>query len=59
MVHTMVNPLIAEQARRADHAIRLDMRAPMKLSDDPRLLIDHGDRAVLDQWPALAALLGT
>ena len=59
MFHIMVNQLIAEQAQRADHAIRLDVHALMKNSDDPRVLIDHGERAVLDQWPALAPLLGT
>lgn len=58
MFHIMVNQLIAEQARRADHAIRLDVHALMKHSDDPRVLIEHGERAVLDQWPVLAARLG-
>lgn len=59
MFHIMVNQLIAEQARRADHAIRLDLHGLMKNGEDPRVLIDHGERAVLEQWPALAALLGT
>jgi NTE family protein len=58
MFHIMVNQLIAEQARRADHAIRLDVHGLMKNGEDPRVLIDHGERAVLDQWPALAARLG-
>jgi NTE family protein len=59
MFHIMVNRLIAEQARRADHAIRLDVHALMKNNDDPHVLIEYGERAVLDQWPALAALLVT
>lgn len=58
MFHIMVNQLIAEQARRADHAIQLDVHGLMKNSEDPRVLIDHGERAVLDQWPTLAERLG-
>jgi NTE family protein len=54
--HIMVNQLIAEQIRRADHAIRLDVHALMKDNDDPRVLIDAGERAVRAVWPTLAPL---
>lgn len=57
MFHIMVNQLIAEQARRADHSIRLDVHSLMKHNDDPRVLIDFGERVVLDRWSALAPLL--
>jgi NTE family protein len=58
MFHIMVNQLIAEQVRRADYAIRLDVHALMKDGADPRVLIDEGERAVYRAWPALAPLLG-
>lgn len=58
MFHIMVNQLIAEQARRADHAIRLDVHALMKHNDDPRVLIDSGEQAIRERWPQLAAVLG-
>lgn len=59
MFHIMVNQLIAEQARRADHAIRLDVHAVMKHNDDPGALIEFGERVIREQWPQLASLLGT
>jgi NTE family protein len=58
MFHIMVNQLIAEQAQRADRALRLDVHSAMKNSHDPRVLIEYGERAVHEQWPELAPLLG-
>jgi NTE family protein len=57
MFHIMVNQLIAEQIRRADHAIRLDVHALMKDGANPYLLIEAGEQAVQAAWPALQALL--
>jgi NTE family protein len=58
MFHIMVNQLITEQVRRADHAIRLDVHALMKDGADPQALLDAGERAVYAAWPTLAPLFG-
>lgn len=58
MFHIMVNQLIAEQVRRADHAIRLDVHALMKNGADPQALLGAGERAVYEAWPTLAPLFG-
>jgi len=59
MFHIMVNQLIAEQVRRADFAIRLDVHALMKDGPNPRALARAGEQAVHDAWPTLATLFGT
>ena len=58
MFHIMVNQLIEEQARRADHAIRLDVHSVMKDSDNPRILIEYGESMIREAWPRLAPLFG-
>jgi NTE family protein len=58
MFHIMVNSLIAEQVRRADYAIRLDVHALSQGSDHERALIRAGEEAVQAQWPALRKRLG-
>jgi NTE family protein len=58
MFHIMVNQLINEQVRRADHAIRLSVHALMKGSADPRQLVTAGEQGVRDAWPRLAPLFG-
>jgi len=59
MFHIMVNQLIAEQVRRADFALRLDVHALMKDGPNPRALARAGEQAVHDAWPTLAPLFGT
>lgn len=56
--HIMVNQLITEQVRRADHAIRLDVHALMKNGARPQALVAAGERAVHEAWPKLAPLFG-
>jgi NTE family protein len=58
MFHIMVNQLIAEQIRRADHAIRLDVHS-LAMGSGERALIDFGERIVRDAWPALRQAIGT
>jgi NTE family protein len=53
MFHIMVNQLIAEQARRADYLIRLDVHAQARSPDRGRALAQAGEQAVRDAWPAL------
>lgn len=57
MFHIMVNQLIAEQVRRADHAIRLDVHS-LAMGSGERALIDFGEKVVRDAWPALRRLIG-
>lgn len=57
MFHIMVNQLIAEQVRRADHAIRLDVHS-LAMGSGERALIDFGEKVVRDAWPALRAMIG-
>ncbi|MCU0938316.1 MAG: patatin-like phospholipase family protein [Burkholderiaceae bacterium] len=57
MFHIMVNQLIAEQIRRADLAIRLDVHALMKDGANPNVMIEAGEHAVRAAWPALEARL--
>ncbi|MEW5882232.1 MAG: patatin-like phospholipase family protein [Pseudomonadota bacterium] len=58
MFHIMVNQLIAEQVRRADHAIRLDVHS-LAMGSGERALIDFGEKVVREAWPALRQLIGT
>lgn len=58
MFHIMVNQLIAEQVRRADHAIRLDVHS-LAMGGGERALIDFGERVVREAWPALRRRIGT
>lgn len=53
MFHILVNRLIDEQLARADFTIRMDVHA--LVGDDPGTLIDAGEQAVMDAWPALKA----
>ena len=53
MFHIMVNHLIAEQLRRADMSIRMDVHEIMRDSDDMTLLIRAGEAAVEKAWPGL------
>ncbi len=57
MFHIMVNQLIAEQVRRADHAIRLDVHS-LAMGSGERALIDFGEQVVHEAWPALRATIG-
>lgn len=58
MFHIMVNQLIAEQVRRADHVIRLDVHALMQHGGEPDQLIALGERTVRDAWPVLRTQIG-
>jgi len=57
MFHIMVNQLIAEQARRADHAIRLDVHS-LAMGSGERALIDFGEQVVREAWPTLRGIIG-
>jgi NTE family protein len=56
-LHIMINALAAEQMRRADVTIRLDLHHLMMNSSDPAPLIDAGEAAMRNAWPQLSALL--
>lgn len=58
MFHIMVNQLITEQVRRADHAIRLDAHATAMARQGEAALIELGEAAVRAEWPTLRAKLG-
>jgi NTE family protein len=57
MFHIMVNQLITEQVRRADHALRLDVHS-LAMGSGERALIDFGERVVREAWPALRRRFG-
>jgi NTE family protein len=58
MFHIMVNQLIAEQVRRADYAIRLDVHATVLSGHGEHALIQLGEDAVRAEWPKLRPLVG-
>ncbi len=58
MMHILVNALIAEQIRRADFVIRIDLHRLMLGKWDADTLIDEGARATREAWPELARKLG-
>lgn len=57
MMHIMINRLIGEQIRRADFQIRLDLHAAMQGARGAHALIEVGERATHEAWPALQQLL--
>lgn len=58
MFHIMVNQLIAEQVRRADHAIRLDVHSLVQAGRGERALIRYGEDVVREAWPSLRRMIG-
>ncbi len=58
MMHVMVNALIAEQIRRADFALRLDLHRLMLGSWNADTLIEEGERVMREAWPELERALG-
>ncbi len=57
MFHIMVNRLIAEQIKRVDFAIRLDVHQTMRDEGGIPALIQAGEEAVSQRWPALQRAL--
>lgn len=57
MFHIMVNRLIAEQIKRVDFAIRLDVHQTMRDEGGIPALIQVGEEAVSRSWPALQRVL--
>lgn len=57
MFHMMVNRLTGEQIRRADFAIRLDVQPTLRDEGGTAAVIQAGEHAVRQHWPALQAAL--
>lgn len=55
--HVLVDRLISEQIREADLAIRLDVHRLVSTTDDHVALIAAGERAIVERWSEIVALL--
>lgn len=52
-MHILINALIAEQVRRADFTVRIELHHLMHGDWTVQTMIDEGERAMREAWPAL------